>query len=214
MRRLLIAVILCCLCSLSAFAQVKYCLSYADFQEGNWIELDTLKLKGRAQNQRIKTDNDSLNKVLKDEAFAVLYHDTLLVNKSHMYYNGERFGKGYAPAYIYGNGQICFVSRLPHEQAGSVAPAIFSFGVMFGAIGAGLVAGADAASSQGYHCFLVKREYEGGRKEARMIDDKFMEKFEKKSPEFYAEYMSVKKKNKRESAAHVLPLLKDWQLIH
>ena len=46
-----------------------------------------------------------------------------------------------------------------------------------------------------------------------MIDDKFMEKYEDISPEFYAEYMSVKNKKKREVASHVLPLLKEWQLI-
>ena len=50
-------------------------------------------------------------------------------------------------------------------------------------------------------------------KEVRMIDDKFMKKYEESSPEFYAAYMSVKKKKKREQASHVLPLLKEWQLI-
>ena len=98
---------------------------------------------------------------------AVLYHDTLLVNKAHMYYNGERFGKGYAPAYIYRDGQILFVSRLPHEKDVAGTPVIFTFGVMFGAIGAGIAAGAYAAANDGQYCFLVKREYEGGRKEAR-----------------------------------------------
>ena len=212
-KKILLLIMLCSLSFSGLTAQIRYCMSYADFQEDNWMELDTLKLKGRAQNHRIKTDNDSLNKVLKDEAFAVLYHDTLLVNKAHMYYQGERFGKGYAPAYIYGNGQICFVSRLPNEKDGSGTPAVLSFGVMFGAIGAGIVAGADAAAREGYYCFLVKREYEGGRKEARIIDDKYMQRYEKNSPEFYADYMSVKKQKKREAAAHVLPLLKHWNMV-
>jgi hypothetical protein len=183
-------------------------MSYADYQEGNWTELDTLKLKGRAQNQRIKTENDSLDKVLKDEAFAVLYHDTLFVNKAHMYYNGERFGKGYAPAYVYGNGQICFVSRSPQGNGASGVP-ILVFG---GLLDVALRADQYSTLSEKY-CFLVKREYEGGRKEARIIDDKYMQRFEKNSPEFYTEYMSVKKKVQRESAAHILPLLKDWQMI-
>lgn len=213
MKRFFIVLVLLCLSFTGIKAQILYCMSYADFQEGNWTELDTLKMKGRGQNHRIKTENDSLDKVLKDEAFAVSYHDTLFVNKAHMYYNGERFGKGYAPAYIYGRGQICFVSSLPRDNGASGVPAVISFGVMFGAIGAGLMAGAYEASLKEYYCFLVKREYEGGRKEARMIDDKFMEKYEESSPEFYAEYMSVKKQRKREAASHVLPLLKEWQLI-
>ena len=213
MKRVLILIVLSCFSLTGLQAQISYCMSYADYEEGNWTELDTLMLKGRKQNHRIKTENDSLDKVLKDEAFAVLYHDTLFVNKAHMYYNGERFGKGYAPAYIYGRGQICFVSRLPQDNGASGVPAVVSFGVMFGAIGAGLMAGVYEASLRGYYCFLVKREYEDGRKEARIIDDKFMEKYEDISPEFYAEYMSVKNKKKREVASHVLPLLKEWQLI-
>ncbi len=207
-KKVFLLIMLCSLSFSGLTAQIRYCMSYADYQEDNWTELDTLKLKGRTQDHWIKTDNDSLNKVLKEEAFAVLYHDTLLVNKAHMYYQGERFGKGYAPAYIYGNGQICFVSRLPREIDGSRP----STGAMFGAFG-GLIAGAYAASSEGYYCFLVKREYEGGRKEVRIIDDKYMQRYEKNSPEFYADYMSVKKQKKREAASHVLPLLKHWRLI-
>ncbi|MBQ7683020.1 MAG: hypothetical protein IJT48_00915 [Bacteroidaceae bacterium] len=212
-KRILLLAMLCCLSFTGLTAQIRYCMSYADYQEGIWTELDTLKLKGRGQSHKIKTENDSLNKVLKEEAFAVLYHDTLLVNIAHMYYNGERFGKGYAPAYFFRDGRICFINRLPHEKDGSLAPAAFSFGVMFGAIGAGLVAGAYAASNEGYYCFLVKREYEGGRKEARMRDDKYMQRYEKNSPKFYADYMSIRKQKKREAASHVLPLLKHWKLI-
>ena len=212
MKRLLILAILCSLSFTGLTAQIRYCMSYADYQEGKWTELDTLKLKGRNKNHRIKIENDSLNEVIKDEAFAVLYHDTLLVNKAHMYYNGERFGKGYAPAYIYRDGQILFVSRPPHEKDVAGTPVIFTFGVMFGAIGAGIAAGAYAAANDGQYCFLVKREYEGGRKEARMIDDKFMKRFEEKSPEFYADYMSAKK-NQRNSAANILRVFRHWRLI-
>lgn len=212
-KRILLLALLCTLSFTGLKAQIYYCMSYADYQEGQWTELDTLKLKGRGQSHKIKTDNDSLNKVLKDEAFAVLYHDTLLVNMAHMYYKGERFGKGYAPAYIYGDDQICFVSRLPREKDASLAPAAFSMGFMFGAIGGAIMAGAYAASVEGHYCFLVRREYEGGRVEARMIGDEYMQRYEQSSPEFYAEYMSVSKKKRREQAAHVLPLLKEWQLI-
>ena len=212
MKQVLILIVLSCLSLTGMQAQIRYCMSYADYQEGNWTELDTLKLKGRKQNHRIKIENDSLEKVLKDEAFAVLYHDTLLVNKAHMYYNGERFDKGYAPAYVYANGQIFFVSRPPRGNEAAAAPAIFSFGIMFGAIGAGILAGVNEASLKEYNCYLVKREYEGGRKEARMIDDKYMQRYEKKSPEFYADYMSVKK-NRRESADNILRLFKHWRLI-
>ena len=212
MKRLLILAILCSLSFTGLTAQIRYCMSYADYQEGKWTELDTLKLKGRNKNHRIKIENDSLNEVIKDEAFAVLYHDTLLVNKAHMYYNGERFGKGYAPAFIYRDGQILFVSRLPHEKDVAGTPAVFTFSVMFGAIGGVLVAGAYAAANDGQYCFLVKREYEGGRKEARMIDDKYMKRFEEKSPEFYADYMSAKK-NQRNSAANILRVFRHWRLI-
>lgn len=44
MKRLLILAILCSLSFTGLTAQIRYCMSYADYQEGKWTELDTLKL--------------------------------------------------------------------------------------------------------------------------------------------------------------------------
>jgi len=224
MKRLFIAAILCCICSLSASAQVKYCLSYADYQEDKWNLLDTLFVKesGTARKKwtgaddfRLAVADDSLKKVLKKEAFAVLYHDTLLINCRHIYYHGECFNNGYTLGYNYGNGRLCFINYLIGDDSGgnTYGGLIFGNGLLGGVLG-GYVNSKTARSMANMRCYLVKREYEGGRIEVQMIDDEFMSRFKTKSPEFYAEYMSVKKKNKRESAVHVLPLLKDWQLIH
>lgn len=215
--RLLLVSILCCLPHTWVQAQFRYCMSYADYQADNWVELDTLKLRGRGFAHRIRTGNDSLNKVIRDEAFAISYHDTLLINMAHMYYAGENFGNGYVPAYTFGNGQLCFTNFLPGRNDNAVFVPVG--GGLVGGILSGVLAGAavaltssDALKGKTY-CFLLKREYDGGRKEARIINDDYMKRYEKNSPEFYAEYMSVKKKKKRESATHIFPLLKDWQLI-
>lgn len=216
MKKLILTALLFCFALSGATAQVRYCMSYADYQQDKWTELDTLKLKGRSLAHRPKTGNDSLDQVLRNQAFALLYHDTLLVNMAHAYYQGECFGNGYVLGYRYGDGQICIVNRLPSEAApgaSSLLPAVG--GLMGGALGGGIMGAvaASTASSKNSHCYLVRRQYDGGRVEVRMMGDDFMKHFQKGSPEFYASYMSEKKKKKRELASHVLPLLKEWQLI-
>lgn len=215
MKKLLILATMCCLYALSASAQVKYCMSYADYQADNWEELDSLHVKEMSNGRRLfgsndfklTTGNDSLDKVLKKDVFAVFYNDTLLINCRNIHFRGadyedQTFGNGFTRAYYFYDGRLCFINRWVDEKA------------MF--VGSQGLLGALAASSmslENARCFLIKREYEGGRIEAQMIGDKFMEKYEESSPEFYAEYMSVKKKKKREVASRVLPLLKEWQLI-
>ena len=217
MKRLFFVAMLCCLSALSASAQVQYCMSYADYQADIWEEVDSLQLhvKGMSTARRLfgyneyklSVDNDSLDKVIKKDVFAVFYNDTLLINCRNIHFRGAdyddaSFGNGFTRAYIFADGRLCFVNRWADEKA------------MF--IGTQGLLGALAASSmslENTRCFLIKREYEDGRIEAQMINDKFMEMYEDSSPEFYAEYMSVKKKKKREQASHVLPLLKEWQLI-
>lgn len=201
--------------ALLAYSQTKYCMSYADFQEDKWNVLDTLYIKESsnarkfwtgADDFRLTTGNDSLDKMLKKEAFAVYYNDTLLINCRSIYYHGECFANGYTLGYTYGNGKLCIINRLIGDDSGGNVSTPWG-----GAIGGFLES---AIASTNLRCYIIRREYESGRIEVQMIDDVFMEKFEKKSPEFYAEYMSVKKKHKRESAALLLPLLKNWQLIH
>ena len=218
MKRLLIAAMLCCLCALSASAQVQYCMSYADYQADNWLELDSLSIKERRHEFRLKTGNDSIDKVLKNEAFAIFYNDTLLVNCQHIYYKGEQLPKGFVPAYVYANGKLCLVNSLPADNGATAIPVAIGGGLLGGLVGgaiAGAVVGLSSGrlSSENARCFLIRREYEDGRIDVQMIDDKFMEMYEDSSPEFYSEYMSVKKKKKREAASHVLPLLKEWQLV-
>ncbi len=215
MKRELILIVLSCLSLTGLQAQTRYCMSYADYQADNWEELDSLHVKEMSNGRRLfgcndyklTTGNDSLDKVIKKDVFAVFYNDTLLINCRNIHFRGadyedQTFGNGFTRAYYFYDGRLCFINRWVDEKA------------MF--VGSQGLLGALAASSmslENARCFLIKREYEGGRIEAQMIGDKFMEKYEESSPEFYAEYMSVKKKKKREVASRVLPLLKEWQLI-
>ena len=222
MKRLFVIAFLFCLYALSASAQIKYCMTYTDFKEGNWVEVDdklSMTESTRAQkiwlgknDVKIDVKNDSLEKLLKKEVFAILYQENLLINCRKIYYKENRFGKGYAFGYLYGK-RILFVAQDPSEDSRGAGAAL-SGGLAFGVVG-GLVLGSLASieGMQKGYCFLVKHERRDGKIDVEMIDDTFMKKFEKKSPEFYDEYMSVKKKKKRESAAHVFPLFKDWQLI-
>lgn len=213
MKRLFVIAFLFCLYALSVSAQIKYCMTYTDFKEGNWVEVeDSLSVKdnsrarkafGAASDVRIDVEDDSLKKLLKKEVFAIQYGDNLLINCRKMYYYDNCLGNDYARAHLYNGKKLLFIGKDPSAK-GSVGG--------FGIVG-GVLMSAAAADMQKDVCFLVKHERRDGKIDVEMIDDTFMKKFEKKSPEFYDEYMSVKKKKKRESAAHVFPLFKDWQLI-
>ena len=216
MRRILSTLALCSIFALNVLGQVKYCLSYADFKEGNWLELESLTVKERSRAKKfwtggsdfkLQAENDSLNRIITKDAFAISYNDTLLVNCRRLYFEDYCFGKGYASAYIYGKGKVCFVAHNPASAAVGGA----SVGMVVGPVAGGIISGTITATDA--YCFLVKLEQRDGKVTSQMIDDDFMERFEESSPDFYAEYMSEKKKRKRESAAHVLPLLKEWQLI-
>ena len=184
MKRVLILIVLSCLSLTGLQAQTRYCMSYADYQADNWEELDSLHVKEMSNGRRLfgcndfklTTGNDSLDKVIKKDVFAVFYNDTLLINCRNIHFRGadyedQTFGNGFTRAYYFYDGRLCFINRWVDEKA------------MF--VGSQGLLGALAA----------------------------MEKYEESSPEFYAEYMSVKKKKKREVASRVLPLLKEWQLI-
>ena len=160
-KRFLTLTLFCCLSFTGLRAQSYYCMSYADYLENNWIELDTLFVKalsnGRklwgANDYKLSTGNDSLDKVLKKDAFLVLHQDSLLMNCRYVHYQGadyddKTFGNGYTRAYIFGRNQLCFVQPWADQKA-----------LFMG--GQGLL-GALAASSmalENTRCFLVKLYY-------------------------------------------------------
>ena len=45
MKSFIFTAILFCLYLFSASAQVRFCLTYADYQEGKWMKSDTLRVK-------------------------------------------------------------------------------------------------------------------------------------------------------------------------
>ncbi len=221
MRRLFVTLFLCCLSALSAVGQMRYCLSYTDFREGNWQEMDSLDVTERSQASKfwtggsdfkMETGNDSLDHVLKKKAFAILCGDTLLLNCRRIYFEERNFGKGYVIAHLFGGNKICFVSGIPGSR-GAGSAAVLG-GAIFGAIGAGVMGGIAAASNpKQEYCFLVGHERLDGKVDVQMIGDEYMQRFESDSPEFYAEYMSETKRKKRERASHIMPLLWKWSLI-
>ena len=202
-------------------AQIRYCMTYADYKEDRWTELDTLTVKERSRASKfwmggndfqIGATDDSLKKVLRKEAFAIAYGDTLLINCRKLRYEESSFGKGYTLAHPYAGRKLCFVSSGPSN--GSEYSAAIAGGILFGAVGAGIAGGLYSSSDlRKTYCFLLGHERRDGTINVHRIDDKYMERYEQSSPDFYADYMSEKKQKKRQSAAHVLPLLRDWQLI-
>ena len=86
-KNVFVLALFCCLTVMAQAQVAKYCMTYADFVAGKWNSVDELT-KGR-QACQIKTDNKQVrfktgdkaaDKMLKKEAFAVMYGDQLFVN--------------------------------------------------------------------------------------------------------------------------------------
>ena len=197
-------------------AKAMYCMSYADFQADRWIPLDTLYLKTVSKSHRfwlggndfnLTTGNEELDKRIKKEAFAVLYHDSLLVNCRNLRYQKTGFGPGYTLGLRYQGSRLCIINRLIGKKA-AMNQAMAGF--MFGAIGGGLAA---AEALKDLRCYVLGEEDEKGRINIQLINDDFMEGLKANYSGLYGQYRFVSDEDKRQSAARVLPLLQEWELV-
>ena len=92
--------------------QYRYCLSYQDFCNNKWEELDNLHFTQRTKNEQmwwggnvftVTCDKGPIDKILKKQAFAVMYYDSIYVNCYNLWFQDDRFGKGYVKARRIGN---------------------------------------------------------------------------------------------------------------
>ena len=102
MKRILLLILVSALALVSE-AQPSYCLSYADFQAGNWLHLDTLIVKRQSRQRRflmgvgeikLTSGNKKTDKILKEKAFAILFHDTVFVNCTKLQYDDNQLVGG------------------------------------------------------------------------------------------------------------------------
>ena len=212
-----IVIILMLAASAGAMAQGRFCYSFEDYQAGRWTELQQLRPEAHSKSRQLwlggndysfSTGSKATDKVLKKEAFAVEYHDTLYVNLRTLRYERHRFGDGYAQGLPYDGDKIMFVTYLIGKD---VSRNLFVGGLILGVIGEA-IAGADALDDR--VCYLIDNGGNGKKIDIKLIGDRLIrEMLAEDNIDEYQRYMSVHDIKERQSAAHVFPLLKEWGLV-
>ena len=221
MKRILLLILVSALALVSE-AQPSYCLSYADFQAGNWLHLDTLIVKRQSRQRRflmgvgeikLTSGNKKTNKILKEKAFAILFHDTVFVNCTKLQYDDNQLGNGYTKALRLGQDKLLLAGSVALED--QVISDIRTGATILGggAIGGALAAYSmreEMAISKG--CFVTEIEFRSGMVKIVAIDDAFVRNNLSKTPELIEQYEQIKPKE-RLFAIHVIPLFRKAGLI-
>lgn len=221
MKRILLLILVSALALVSE-AQPSYCLSYADFQAGNWLHLDTLIVKRQSRQRRflmgvgeikLTSGNKKTDKILKEKAFAILFHDTVFVNCTKLQYDDNQLGNGYTKALRLGQDKLLLAGSAALED--QVISDIRTGATLLGggAIGGALAAYSmreEMAISKG--CFVTEIEFRSGMVKIVAIDDAFVRNNLSKTPELIEQYEQIKP-NERLLAIHVIPLFRKAGLI-
>ena len=202
---------------LTATAQAKYCLSYDDYVNNQWLPLQTLNIEKRSQSQKFWSGGNDFtltvgdaaqNRMLKKEAFLVMLGDSLFVNCRKLQREKALFGKGYARAFRYDGNKLCMINIRwgADKQSDAIGATL-----MFGIVGASLKT---SSILKDRVCYLIDGfSADGKRLEATLMDDDFMGDLLLMDDELYAKYLSVKDPKERTSAANILPFLVEKGLI-
>ena len=202
--------------------QYRYCLSYQDFCNNKWEELDNLHFTQRTKNEQmwwggnvftVTCDKEPIDKILKKQAFAVMYYDSIYVNCYNLWFQDDRLGKGYVKARRIGNRSLIFVNRtIGQEARGGQNMATF---FMFGAIGAAIASASDSKRLMKQQvCYIIsKGADEKGRIEIRMVNDDLISKMLNDNGELLREYYDEEEEKLRIHASRVMPILQKSGLI-
>lgn len=189
-----------------------YCVSYEDLQGKRWTQADSVMVVTKSRSKQMwwggkdfkfESNDKTLNKLLKDKAVAVMYHDTLLLNTCKLKDRGASFGKGYARAYPMTDGRLLmtYFDVMKMNRKSMTAG-------MFGLVGALVMSGSSSKDAKQDVCYIVTP----GEKKVTIVDDKVMKEMLADHPDLLEEYMQVDKKS-RSNAEVVMPLMKKLGVI-
>ena len=232
MKKNVFVLALFCFVSMMANAEVaKYCMSYEDFVADNWKSLDELTAGRTKQVCQIKsgdhgvfyfkTGDKQSDKVLKKEAFAVMYGQQLFVNCRNLRNNVGLETSKYVQAVRYDKDKLCL---LAFKTDGVTAVAAF------GTAAVGLFAGNTATrlgftstsialgianeSLSNLKCYLLDGTVnQEGKTAITRINDDFMDQLLVNDTPLLERYKAVKAKHNRQSAANILPILMEKGLV-
>lgn len=198
-------------------AQNRYCMTYEDFVNNHWVTADTLFVVKRStlgrmwtgSDYKIKSDDKSLNSIIKKNAFVVMQGDSMYVNNRNLRFQETGFGGGYSKARKIGTRSIFFVNRMIGKEVENERTSI---GVSFGLAGA-LIAVSQSMKFQ--VCYVISSGAdEKGRIDIRLIDDDLIKQMLlEQAPSLLKEYFAESDDKKRIAAEHVMPILMKSGLI-
>lgn len=200
-----------------AAAQCGYCKTFEDLLADRWVPLDSVNVDRHSKNRQfwvggndyaLSTGNTLTDKILKEDAFAVMQGKKLYVNSRRLRYQKTRFTKGFTRAMHLGHDTLIFVNQTIGAAATNK---VASTGVMFGAVGGLLAAGNNMHRRI---CYIISgAKDKKGNMEIEMVDDSLMEKVLKDRPALKEEYYSEPEKSFRILASHIVPILKKAGLL-
>lgn len=230
-KNVFLLALFCCLTLMAQAEVAKYCMSYSDFVAGNWKSVDELtqgrtkrvcQLKSNDKQCRFKTGVKEVDKMLKKQAFAVMYGDHLYVNCRNLRANGYTLDiSGYTQAVRYDNDKVCVMAYKNHDASTFLAIGLdlASCFVDNKAVRLGMEAGAVGCWIGNYYlshavCYLVDSDAdEKGRIATTRMNDKFMENLLSDDASLLERYMATNSKRNRQAAANVLPILMEKGLV-
>lgn len=230
-KKSFVLALMLCLAIASQAQVAKYCMTYSDFVSGNWKSVDELtkgrtkqacQLKTGEKYYYFRTGDKAADKLLKKEAFAVMYGDNLFVNCRNLRYKDCPLDvSSYTHAVRFDNDKVCVMAYKCDN-----ASLLLGIGLTLGSVfvndswvrfgmdvaGTGCLIGNNFLSKT--NCYLVDSNANGkGKYDTVFMNDKYMEQLLSHDESLLEKYMAISNKRNRQSSANVLPILMEKGLI-
>ena len=207
MKKLMI-ILLGCLPMMLHAQNAKFCKSYSDFVANRWTPVESLtegrtnqmcQVKFEDDQFKFKTGDKEADEILKKEVLVVEYMGHLYVNCRNLRCNDIVLDvTNYAQAYRYQGNKLCVVAHWINGGAllASVAGDVVS-------IASPLPVAVPAGVAADVIWFNMDK----------FNNDEFVEKVLANDQALLKRYNAIEKKNARQSASNILPVLKEKGLI-
>jgi len=208
----------------------RVCMTYSDFVAGNWISVDSLvggrtkqicQLRQEDNQFRVKTGDKEADNILKKDVLVLEYGGHLYVNCRYLRCNDVPLDvTNYSQAYRYDGNKLCVVAHwinggaLLAGIAGDVVTAVAPLPVSIPSAVGSSVLWYNMDKLNSFRCYYLDADANAkGKTAVTRIADEFMSKILADSPELLERYKALDKKRARQSAANILPFLKEKGLI-
>lgn len=229
MKKLMI-ILLGCLPMMLQAQNAKFCKSYSDFVANRWTPVESLtegrtnqmcQVKFEDDQFKFKTGDKEADEILKKEVLVVEYMGHLYVNCRNLRCNDIVLDvTNYAQAYRYQGNKLCVVAHWINGGAllASVAgDVVFIASPLPVAVPAGIAADViwfNMDKFNSYRCYYLDKDAnDKGKTDVVRINDEFVEKVLANDQALLKRYNAIEKKNARQSASNILPVLKEKGLI-